>query len=177
MWNKKYMWWYIYVSILGAHTFGKGRCFLFVNRLYDFNNTGKPDPTLNIDYLKELRKLCPQNGTGTNLVNLDPTTPNKFDKTYYSHLKAGKGLFQSDQVLFTPNASTIKTILKFRNHENIFFDNFKIAMIKMGNIGVLTGNQGEIRKQCNFINQKSIEQDIDIVASKEPSKDGMISSI
>jgi len=72
---------YMYFSISGAHTFVRSRCLLFVDRLYNFNNSGKPDPTLDISYLKKkLRKICPQNGTGTNLANLDPTTPNKFDK-------------------------------------------------------------------------------------------------
>lgn len=146
--------------------------------MYNFNNTGKPDPTLNTTYLKELSKICPQNGTGTNLTNLDPITPNKFDKKYYSNLKSGKGLFQSDQELFsTPDADTISIVNKFSRNKNAFFDSFKVSMIKMGNIGVLTGNEGEIRKQCNFINQRSTELDIDIVASNELHEEGIVSSI
>lgn len=158
------------VSLSGAHTFGKSRCLLFSDRLYNFNSTGKPDPTLDLAYLKVLQKQCPQNGAGDNRVNFDPTTPDILDKNYYNNLQAKKGLLQSDQELFsTPGADTISIVNKFANNENAFFKNFRKSMIKMGNIGVLTGKKGEIRKQCNFINKKkSSELDItngDLVSS------------
>ncbi|XP_027368305.1 uncharacterized protein LOC113874265 [Abrus precatorius] len=166
------------VTLSGAHTFGRGQCFLFVNRLYNFSGTGKPDPTLNTTYLEQLRKICPNGGPGTTLTNLDPTTPDKFDENYYSNLKVHKGLFQSDQELFsTTGADTISIVNKFSSSQETFFKNFEASMIKMGNIGVLTGTKGEIRKQCNFVNKKSAELDIASVASEEWSPDGMLSSI
>jgi len=160
----------------GAHTFGRAQCSTFVNRLYNFSNTGNPDPTLNTTYLQTLRAVCPNGGGGTNLTNFDPTTPDKFDKNYYSNLQVHKGLLQSDQELFsTIGADTIDIVNRFSSNQTLFFESFKAAMIKMGNIGVLTGSQGEIRKQCNFVNGNSAG--LATLATKESSEDGLVSSI
>ena len=168
----------IYASNVGAHTFGRARCTFITDRLYNFSSTGKPDPTLNTTYLQELRKICPNGGPPNNLANFDPTTPDKFDKNYYSNLQGKKGLLQSDQELFsTSGADTISIVNKFSADKNAFFDSFEAAMIKMGNIGVLTGKKGEIRKHCNFVNSKSVELGLVNVASTDSSEEGMVSSI
>ncbi|XP_027933765.1 peroxidase E5-like [Vigna unguiculata] len=161
------------VALSGAHTFGRAHCFFILSRLYNFSGTGRPDPTLDPTYLQQLRNICPQGGPN-NLVNFDPTTPDRFDKNYYSNLQVKKGLLQSDQELFsTPGADTIPIVNRFSSNQNDFFSSFAKSMIKMGNIGVLTGNKGEIRKQCNFINRRSVE--VDTVASE--LEEGMVSSI
>ncbi|KAK7331260.1 hypothetical protein VNO77_25480 [Canavalia gladiata] len=161
------------VTLSGAHTFGRAHCSTFINRLYNFNNTGNPDPTLNTTYLETLREKCPENST--NLTDLDLTTPNKFDNKYYSNLQQLNGLLQSDQELFsTPGADTIGIVNSFSNDQNFFFQNFISSMIKMGNIGVLTGDEGEIRLQCNFVNDESSEL---VGVSSKDSKDVMVSSI
>ncbi|XP_058752515.1 peroxidase E5-like [Vicia villosa] len=168
------------VSLSGAHTFGRSRCVLFSDRLYNFSSTGKPDPTLDPAYLKVLQKQCPQNGPGTNRVNFDPTTPDILDKNYYNNLQVKKGLLQSDQELFsTPGADTIGIVNNFASNQNAFFQNFVNSMIKMGNIGVLTGKKGEIRKQCNFVNTKKklSELDITTVTSTESIEGGVVSSM
>ncbi|KAI5575979.1 hypothetical protein POPTR_009G019501v4 [Populus trichocarpa] len=41
----------------GGHSVGIAPCVAFENRLYDFQNTGKPDPTMNTTLLKTLKKL------------------------------------------------------------------------------------------------------------------------
>ncbi|KAJ1420913.1 Secretory peroxidase [Sesbania bispinosa] len=164
------------VALSGAHTIGRGQCRFFDNRLYDFNNTSSPDPTLNTTYLQTLQAICPNGGPGTNLTNLDPITPDTFDSKYYSDLQLLMGLFQSDQELFsTTGADTIDIVNSFSSNQTLFFENFKASMIKMGNIGVLTGSQGEIRTQCNFVNGNS--SGLATAATKESSEDGMVSSI
>ncbi|XP_027932331.1 peroxidase A2-like [Vigna unguiculata] len=161
------------VALSGGHTFGRAHCSTFNNRLYNFNNTGNPDPTLNTTYLATLRLICPQNATGNNLTNLDLTTPDQFDNKYYSNLQQLNGLLQSDQELFsTPGADTIPIVNSFSSNQNTFFANFVASMIKMGNIGVLTGTAGEIRTQCNFVNGNSLG--LASVASKDP-KENMVS--
>lgn len=142
--------------------------------MYNFSGTGRPDPTLDTTYLQQLRSQCPQGGPN-NLVNFDPTTPDRIDKAYYSNLLVKKGLLQSDQELFsTPGADTIPIVTRFNSDQKVFFDAFEASMIKMGNIRVLTGKQGEIRKHCNFVNKKSVE--IDTVVSEESSAEGLVSS-
>ncbi|KAL9458906.1 hypothetical protein AB3S75_007735 [Citrus x aurantiifolia] len=144
------------VALSGAHTFGRAQCRFFRGRLYDFNNTGKPDPTLDRTLLKQLRALCPQGRNGGVLANFDVKTPDVFDNKYFSNLRLRKGLLQSDQELFsTPGADTAAIVEDFGRNQNAFFKNFVTSMIRMGNLKPLTGNQGEIRLNCRRVNGNS----------------------
>ncbi|XP_058752512.1 peroxidase E5-like [Vicia villosa] len=143
-------------SLLGAHSFGRLRCKFFHSRLYNFHNTGKPDPAIDPTYLKVLQNQCPPNGRGENLANFDPTSPDNLDNNFYKNLQGKKGLLKSDQELSsTPGEDTTIFVNFFASSQYVFHQNFGASMIKMGNIGVLMGKKGEIRKQCNFVNQQS----------------------
>ena len=144
-----------------------------VDRLYDFNGTGNPDPTLNTTYLQSLQVICPDGGPGSDLTNLDLTTPDTLDSSYYSNLQLQNGLLQSDQELLSANDTDIVAIVNsFTSNQTFFFENFAASMIKMASIGVLTGSDGEIRTQCNFVNGNS-----SALTTKESSQDGMVSSM
>ncbi|KAJ8760094.1 hypothetical protein K2173_010950 [Erythroxylum novogranatense] len=142
------------VALSGAHTFGRAQCRTFISRLYNFNGTNVPDPTLNTTYLQTLQQLCPQGGNGSVLANLDPTTPDVFDKNYFSNLLINDGLLQSDQELFsTPGAADTNALVRnFSANQTLFFENFVLSMIRMGNLSVLTGTSGEIRLNCSVVN-------------------------
>ncbi|KAE8125334.1 hypothetical protein FH972_020156 [Carpinus fangiana] len=141
------------VALSGAHTFGRAQCRVFVGRLYNFNGTGNPDPTINSSYLTTLQQTCPQNGDGTVLANLDPTTPDSFDNSYFTNLQNNQGLLQSDQELFsTTGASTVSIVNSFSSNQTAFFERFAQSMINMGNISPLTGTNGEIRSDCKKVN-------------------------
>lgn len=143
------------VALSGGHTFGRAQCLLVTPRLYNFAGTNQPDPTLDPAYLVELRRLCPENGNGTVLLNFDLVTPNKFDSQYYTNLRKGKGLIQSDQELFsTPGADTIPLVNLYSKNTFAFFGAFVEAIIRMGNISPLTGTQGEIRQNCRVVNSQ-----------------------
>ncbi|CAL5193562.1 unnamed protein product [Lathyrus oleraceus] len=141
------------VGLNSAHTFGRAQCRFFNQRLFNFSNTGKPDATLNSTYLATLQQNCPQNGNGNRINNLDPSTPNNFDNNYFKNLLNNRGLLQTDQELFSTNgAATISTVNMFAKNQTAFFEAFVQSMIKMGNIGPLVGNRGEVRSDCKKVN-------------------------
>lgn len=96
-----------------------------------------------------LKKVCPL-GNRTNTIPIDATA-HLFDRVYYEGLLRGRGVFITDSALLTNSASK-KVVRSFSKRRSSFFEEFAAAMVKMGNIGVLTGTQGEIRKTCQFVN-------------------------
>lgn len=159
------------VALSGAHTFGRAQCQFFSQRLFNFNGTGNPDPTLNATLLAQLQQLCPQGGNGSVLTNLDLSTPDGFDNDYFSNLQANNGLLQSDQELFsTPGADTIPIVNNFSSNETAFFESFAVSMIRMGNLSLLTGTQGEIRSNCRRVNANNL-------STRSSSDGGLVSSI
>ncbi|XP_054810127.1 peroxidase 10 [Prosopis cineraria] len=141
------------VAILsGAHTFGFAQCFTFKPRLFNFGGTGKSDPSLDASLLQTLQNLCPDQGdSDTNLAPLDSVTTNRFDNMYYRNLLNNSGLLQSDQALLGDNRTT-SLVLNYSKYPFLFLRDFAMSMEKMGRIGVLTGQQGEIRKNCRVVN-------------------------
>nr|CAB67121.1 peroxidase [Solanum lycopersicum] len=142
------------VALSGAHTFGRARCGTFQQRLFNFSGSGSPDPTINSTYLPTLQATCPQGGNnGNTFENLDKTTPDNFDNDYYINLQNQEGLLQTDQELFSTSGSdTIAIVNRYASSQSQFFDDFASSMIKLGNIGVLTGTNGEIRTDCKRVN-------------------------
>ncbi|XP_026379162.1 peroxidase N1-like [Papaver somniferum] len=144
------------VSLVGAHTIGTASCFTFRYRLYNFNGTGAADPTINPSFLTALRNLCPDNGDGSIRVAMDTGSETRFDQSYYTNLRNGRGVLESDQKLW--NDTTTQTFVRrfsgpFRGLSGLVFNvEFGRSMVKMSNIQVKTGAQGEIRRICSAIN-------------------------
>ncbi|KAK7843171.1 peroxidase 45 [Quercus suber] len=123
----------------------------FSNRIYNFSPKSRIDPTLNSAYALQLRQMCPINVDPRIAINMDPTTPNTFDNAYFKNLQQGKGLFSSDEILFTDTRSK-STVNLFASNNGAFQQAFVTAITKLGRVGVKTGNQGEIRRDCTRIN-------------------------
>ncbi|KAE8772909.1 Peroxidase 2 [Hordeum vulgare] len=136
------------VALSGAHTIGQAQCQNFRDRLYNETN-------INSGFATSLKANCPRpTGSGDrNLANLDVSTPYSFDNAYYSNLKSQKGLLHSDQVLFTgTGGGTDNIVNNFASNPAAFSGAFASAMVKMGNLGPLTGSQGQVRLSCSKVN-------------------------
>ncbi|KAK7293664.1 hypothetical protein RJT34_16536 [Clitoria ternatea] len=139
------------VALSGAHTIGFSHCSQFSRRIYNFKSKKRTDPALNPAYVKQLQQACPRNVDPRIAINMDPITPMTFDNQFYKNLQQGKGLLASDQALFTHKRS--KDIVNlFASNNTAFEGSFVNAITKLGRIGIKTGNQGEIRRDCTMIN-------------------------
>lgn len=137
--------------LTGAHTIGISHCTSFSNRLYEFNSTDGQDPTLDRFYAAVLKKQCPQGASDPNDVvqmNLSTTV---FGNSYYTDLLKNRGLFTSDQTL-TATPASLAQVQNYARNNIKWLQDFAQAMIKMSQIDVLTGSDGEIRSNCRAIN-------------------------
>ncbi|XP_064971998.1 peroxidase 55-like isoform X1 [Musa acuminata AAA Group] len=139
------------IALSGAHTVGFSHCSRFAKRLYAFGPSSPVDPSFNLPYAQLLMRACPRDVGPTIAVNMDPFTPTVFDNVYYRNLLKGEGLFTSDQVLFS-NLLSRPVVKKFAADQSSFFRAFAASMVKLGRVGVKTGHQGEIRKDCTAFN-------------------------
>ncbi|XP_017626511.1 peroxidase 16-like [Gossypium arboreum] len=142
------------VALSGAHTIGFSHCSRFSKRIYKFKSKSRIDPTLNLRYARQLSQMCPENVDPRMAIEMDPSTPRIFDNMYYINLQQGKGLFTSDQSLFT-NARSRNIVNLFASNSTAFEEAFVAAITKLGRIGVKTGKQGEIRNDCFVLNKIS----------------------
>ncbi|XVF66228.1 hypothetical protein PTKIN_Ptkin10aG0018800 [Pterospermum kingtungense] len=144
------------VTLSGAHSIGDSHCSSFFKRLYSFNKTFAQDPSMDPSYASFLKTKCPmqlktRSTSPDPLVPFDPVTPNRLANNYYKNLKSSRGLLASDQVLWD-SVLTRKLVKKNVNHPRTWAAKFAAAMVHMGSIDVLTGKQGEIRKNCRVVN-------------------------
>ncbi|XP_076959647.1 peroxidase N1-like [Bidens hawaiensis] len=142
------------VTLVGGHTIGTAACALFSYRLYNFNNTNGPDPNINQAFLPQLRALCPNGGDALRRVPLDTGSVNSFGNSFYENLRNGRGVIESDAKLWSDRRTQryVQRFLGGRGQASRFNAEFGRAMLKMGNIEVKTGSQGEIRRVCTAIN-------------------------
>ncbi|KAK4743290.1 hypothetical protein SAY87_001291 [Trapa incisa] len=141
------------VALTGGHTIGYAQCFTFKRRLYNFNGARNPDPALDSDFLSILRSTCPNvDSSNTNIVPLDSDTTYRFDNAYYSNLVKNSGLLESDQALMT-DMRTAPLVNSYNTDQMLFYKEFGDSMDRLGSIGILTGQNGQIRNKCGSVNQ------------------------
>ncbi|KAK1406780.1 hypothetical protein QVD17_38388 [Tagetes erecta] len=130
------------VALSGAHTIGVAHCTSFTRRLYPTQDT-----TLDKTFANNLKNVCPTPNT-TATTFLDLRSKNVFDNKYFVDLMNKQGVLTSDQDLYT-DKRTRSIVTNFAVNQTLFFEKFVNVMVKMGQMQVLTGTQGEIRNTCS----------------------------
>ncbi|XP_050213648.1 probable peroxidase 61 [Mercurialis annua] len=146
------------VTLLGGHSLGQTHCSYVEDRLYNFKGTGKPDPYMDKTFATEMRKLCPRRtkkGQSDPQVFLNPDSGsnNKFTESFYKRVSSYKSVLGVDQQLLFSN-DTLQIAQEFAANFEDLRRSFALSINRMGNINVLTGNTGEIRRHCRFTNKK-----------------------
>ncbi|CAL4937349.1 unnamed protein product [Urochloa decumbens] len=146
------------VTLSGAHTIGRAHCTAFSDRLYNFSGaTGVADPTLDPPFLAQLQRACPAASSSNGgvdpglVVPMEPCTPYALDTLYYWGVLRNRGLFNSDQALLA-SAPTAAQVWQSAYGSYPWKLKFAAAMVKMGQIQVLTGGNGQIRTKCSAVN-------------------------
>ncbi|KFK42860.1 hypothetical protein AALP_AA1G048600 [Arabis alpina] len=135
----------------GAHTIGISTCGLVNPRIYNFTGNGDSDPAMNPSYVQELKQRCkPTDSTTT--VDMDPGSVEKFDSHYFNAVSEKKGLFVSDSALLNDPETKLYIEKQAKLGGPTFNKDFADAMVKLGKLEVLTGNNGEIRAKCSVVN-------------------------
>ncbi|CAM0913581.1 unnamed protein product [Alopecurus aequalis] len=141
------------VLLLGAHTVGVTHCSVIKNsRLYNYGGrSGTADPSLDPYYAFVYKTyVCPnQPSSDNNIVFLDESAL-KVDNNFYKMLQKHRGVLSIDQNLYTDGST--KWMVDMLANTNNFSWLFPVALVKLSEVNVLTGAQGEIRKVCNKFN-------------------------
>ena len=134
----------------GGHTVGFIHCSFFEDRLYNFRNTGKADPTISQSALSSLKKTCPRGSNNIAAADQTPGSALTIDNGFYKAIVARKGLLEIDQQMALDPLT--KSIVARLANSGDFTNKFGPAMVKLGRVGVLTGKQGQTRRSCREVN-------------------------
>ncbi|XP_031388686.1 peroxidase 20 [Punica granatum] len=144
------------VALSGSHTFGRARCLSFRQRVYqDYNPEEYHDRyQKQTTFRRVLSSICPETGGDQRLAPLDYVTKNLFDNEYFINILQERGLLHSDNVLVNEDheGEILSRVWYYASDRQAFFSSFVESIVKMGNINVLTGVQGEIRRNCRLVN-------------------------
>ncbi|KAK4848195.1 hypothetical protein QYF36_010216 [Acer negundo] len=139
----------------GAHTIGHTACFFVQKRLYNFTEApaGSSDPEINPKFLPKLKAMCPF-GQVSIKIPLDQGTSFIFDDLIFRNIKKGFAVLASDAKLYHNNKTKqiLDSYITTTGSRKSFKSDFGKAMVKMGNIGVKTDPEGEIRRVCSAVN-------------------------
>lgn len=112
------------------------------------------DPAVNKLVGNALQVLCPNPSifkiSNVTFFNNDLTNV-LFDNQYFRDLQGGRGLLTIDsEIAIDPRTQGI--VKSLAANQNYFFQTFTSAFLKLTSWQVLTGTDGEVRRDCKFVN-------------------------
>ncbi|KAJ7568455.1 hypothetical protein O6H91_01G033400 [Diphasiastrum complanatum] len=136
------------VALLGSHTLGVGHCLSISDRLHP-----QTDPSMEPFFAAVLKVLCPNYFMNSSNIIVIPNdaTSLLFDNRYFIDAKAGLGLFRVDSN-FALDPRTAGFVEEFAQDKEAFFEIFSGAFVKLTKLNVLTGDMGQVRKNCHTVN-------------------------
>lgn len=144
---------HLLLSLAAAHTIGTTACFFLGNRLYNFNGKSQQsDPSININFVQNLKQKCPKGGDVNARLPMDEKSELVFDDNILRNIKNGFAVIASDARLNDDMATKQVIDAYVAPSNSSFFQDFALAMVKLGRLGVKTGTKGEIRKKCSAFN-------------------------
>ncbi|GLJ46381.1 hypothetical protein SUGI_0977530 [Cryptomeria japonica] len=108
--------------------------------------SGRAHPAIDGHFRNHLSSRC--SGQADPAVALDNGSASSFDSHYYRNLKGGKGLLYVDQALMEAPI-TRSMVHLFASNQELFYRDFSVVVVILFNLNVLTGKQGQIRKECS----------------------------
>ncbi|XP_058214950.1 peroxidase 21 isoform X2 [Rhododendron vialii] len=138
------------VALLGAHSVGRTHCTNLVDRLYP-----TVDPSLDPGHAEYLKRRCPSPYPDMEAVEYsrnDLKTPMVLDNMYHKNLLSHKGLLSVDQQLASDPA-TLPFVEKMASDNGYFLEQFSRAMVVLSENNPITGDEGEIRRDCRYVNR------------------------
>jgi peroxidase len=101
----------------------------------------------------QLRQQCPSKPDASNdpMVVQDFVTPHRMDNQYYRNVISRNCLFDSDAALLESDQTALTVFFNAFDSRR-WEQKFAAAMMKMADIEVKTGADGEIRRNCRVVN-------------------------
>ncbi|KAJ9184270.1 hypothetical protein P3X46_004014 [Hevea brasiliensis] len=137
------------VALLGGHSVGRVHCVNLVQRLYP-----TVDPSLDPEYAEYLKGRCPTPDPDPKAVlyaRNDRVTPMILDNMCFKNVLNRKGLLLVDQQLAS-DPITSPFVEKMAADNDYFHNQFSRAVLLLSENNPLIDDQGEIRKDCRYVN-------------------------
>ncbi|KAK1592010.1 hypothetical protein Q3G72_028421 [Acer saccharum] len=139
----------------GAYTIGRIACFFVQKRLYNFTEAPacSSDPEINPKFVPKLKVMCPF-GQVNIKISLDQETSFISDNLIFRNIKNGFAVLASNAKLYHNKKTKhiLDSYITTTGSRKSFKLNFGKEMVKMGNFGMKTDPEGEIRRVCSAVN-------------------------